>query len=190
MNEPQENEAIDNVFELEDVETEKTDTAENMEISEHLEVQAEGSEELQPDCTEETTPEAHIAELEASICDLKEKIHELEEKNKAQNRVLEEVGAFTDLFPEVSIDSIPDCVWDEVKSGSSLPAAYALYEKRREAELYRISLINSENAVRSAGKAGNGTASEYFSPDEVRKMSPAQVHANYKKIKESMKKWM
>ncbi len=180
---------------------------ENLLISEDIPTSTELFEESIPsDQPQQTTEEANepfseevenqadtsvkIAKLEETIVSLKQKISDLEELRAAQNRMLEEVSDFTALFPEISIDSIPDKVWDTVKNGASLAAAYALYEKQREAEAARIALINRENASRSAGKAGKHTANEYFTPDEVRKMSRAEVHANYSKIKESMKKWI
>lgn len=138
----------------------------------------------------EAAPEENIELLRQQIADLKSQISELETMRDTQTRVLEELADFRDLFPEVEINAIPESVWDSVKKGTPLIASYALYEKRMEAERARISLINAKNASKSAGIAGKNTASEYFSPDEVRKMSRAEVHANYSKIKESMKKWM
>jgi len=49
--------------------------------------------------------------------------------------------------------------------------------------------INRRNAARSAGRAGTNAAPEYYSPDEVRAMSPAQVRENYQRIRASMQKW-
>ena len=62
-------------------------------------------------------------------------------------------------------------------------------EKRKLAEQQRIAQINAKNAAKAAGVAGVYTANEYFSPDEVRKMSRSEVHANFAKIKKSMEKW-
>ena len=144
-----------------------------------------------PDAAEiQAAPEESIEFLRQQISDLKSQISNLEAMRDTQTRVLEELADFRDLFPEVEINAIPESVWESVKKGTPLIASYALYEKRMEAERARISLINAKNASKSAGIAGINTASEYFSPDEVRKMSRAEVHANYSKIKESMKKWM
>ena len=168
-----------------------TDTCEEAIPTEQTNESLDGiSDEASEEVDEKDDSTSKIAELEETIASLKQKISDLEELRAAQNRMLEEVSDFTALFPEISIDSIPDKVWDTVKNGASLAAAYALYEKQREAEAARIALINRENASRSAGKAGKHTSSEYFTPDEVRKMSRAEVHANYSKIKESMKKWI
>ena len=138
----------------------------------------------------EEEPEESIDALRQQISDLKSQIEQLEAMRDTQTRVFEELADFRDLFPEVELNAIPESVWDSVKKGTPLIASYALYERRMEAEQARIARINAKNASRSAGIAGKNTASEYFSPDEVRKMSRAEVHANYSKIKESMKKWM
>ena len=131
-----------------------------------------------------------IDALKAEIEHLKEQIEKLEELKRAQNRILAEIGDFVSLFPEIPIEEIPDTVWESVKQGAPLAASYALYEKRMVAEAKRIAEINAKNAKKSPGAAGKDTAGEYFSPEDVRRMSRAEVHANYSKIKDSMKKWM
>lgn len=131
-----------------------------------------------------------INALKAEIERLKEQIEKLEELKRAQNRILAEIGDFVSLFPEIPIEEIPDTVWESVKQGAPLAASYALYEKRMVAEAKRIAEINAKNAKKSPGAAGKDTAGEYFSPEDVRRMSRAEVHANYSKIKDSMKKWM
>lgn len=139
---------------------------------------------------EEGADEAEaIAELRTQIDTLKAEIERLEALKKAQNRILAEIGDFVVLFPDIPIESIPDNVWESVKQGAPLAASYALYEKKMLAEAKRAAEINASNARRSPGAAGSYTASEYFSPEDVRRMSRAEVHANYSRIKESMKKW-
>lgn len=146
-------------------------------------------EEIEP-AEQPTEAEESLDSLRQQISDLKEQISRLEKMRQTQTRVLEELADFRDMFPEVEISAVPDEVWESVKKGTPLIASYALYERRVAAERQRIARINASNASKSAGIAGKNTASEYFSPDEVRKMSRAEVHANYSKIKESMKKWM
>ena len=131
-----------------------------------------------------------IDSLKEEIAALKNKISELETQRDTQARILEELSDFNALFPTVEMEDIPECVWESVKKGTPLIASYALYEKRLAAEEARIAKINTANAMRSPGIAGRDTANEYFTPDEVKKMSRSEVHANYSKIKESMKKWM
>ena len=103
--------------------------------------------------------------------------------------MLGQLTDFATLFPAVDIECIPECVWETVKKGTSLAAAYALYEKRMEAERLKIEKINAINSSRAAGSAGKNTANEFFTPDDVRKMSRSEVRANFTKIKNSIKKW-
>ena len=138
---------------------------------------------------ENVEPSESIDSLKEVIFDLQAKISNLEAEKKAQERILEELGDFTSLFPDVQIDEIPESIWESVKKGTSLAASYALYEKRKLAEQQRIAQINAKNAAKAAGVAGVHTANEYFSPDEVRKMSRSEVHANFAKIRKSMEKW-
>jgi DNA repair exonuclease SbcCD ATPase subunit len=134
----------------------------------------------------EHTVESLLEEIES----LKAQISELEKLKHAEARILAEIGDFCALFPDVPVEELPDEVWDSVRKGAPLAASYALYERKKAAEAKRIAQINAKNASRSPGAAGTDTAGEYFTPDEVRRMSRAEVHANYSKIKESMKKWM
>ena len=131
-----------------------------------------------------------VDSLLCEIAALKEQIAKLEALKETEARILAEIGDFVVLFPDVPVEELPDEVWEGVRAGAPLAAAYALYEKKKYAEAKRIAAINAKNASRSPGAAGTDTASEYFTPDEVRRMSRAEVHANYSKIKESMKKWM
>jgi hypothetical protein len=138
----------------------------------------------------ESAAEATIASLLEEISTLKEQIAKLEALKQTEARILAEIGDFVALFPDVPVEELPDEVWESVRAGAPLAASYALYERKRTAKAKRVAAINQKNASRSPGAAGTDTASEYFTPDEVRRMSRAEVHANYSKIKESMKKWM
>ncbi len=137
-----------------------------------------------------TEEDKGIDALKDEIRSLKEQISALEAERETHSRMLQEVSDFSLLFPDVDLDEIPESVWESVKKGTALSASYALYEKRMDAERARIAKINASNASRSAGVAGKDTANEYFTPEDVRKMSPSEVHANYSKIKKSMSKWM
>ena len=165
----------------------ETDISENLQNEADLSTDQKAS---QPEGAETITQdEESISFLKETINSLKSKISELEKARDTQERILCELGDFSSLFPNVSIDDIPECVWDSVKKGTSIAASYALYEKRTEAERIRREQINSLNASKSAGIAGKDTANEYFSPEEVKKMSRAEVHANFAKIRRSMQKW-
>ncbi|MBO7310737.1 MAG: hypothetical protein J6U86_05025 [Clostridia bacterium] len=126
--------------------------------------------------------EAEIARLNEEIRILNQRLTQKQERESLMGIQIEE---FTRDFPEVDLKSIPEEVFDGMRSGNSLASSYALYKIRAD----RISEQNQKNAYRSSGRIGKSAASEYFSADEVRKMSPSEVKANYTKIIESMKKW-
>lgn len=123
--------------------------------------------------------EGELAELKAGI-----------ERERAQNsRMLSEYAEFSELFPEVSPEKIDDDVWESVKSGVPLAAAYALYDKKRSAAKERAAAVNEKNSARTAGSVKGAGGDDYFSPAEVRAMSSGEIRANYDKIVSSMKKW-
>ncbi len=154
------------------------------EIETETEVEAETEAEA-----EEADPNTELESLRAEISTLKEELKLLEDMKKHSERVLEEVNEFTSLFPEKSIDSLPDEVWEQVKHGSSLAASFALYEKKRAHMEALARGVNQKNASLSAGLAGVDTPCEYFTLEQVRAMSRAEVKQNYSKIRESMKRW-
>ena len=144
------------------------------------------------EATEENASEK-AEDTQIDVNALKSELDELRamlaKKEEEQSRLIEEMSEFSRLFPNVSVGNIPDEVKSRVKSGIPLCAAYALYEKKREALNLRANEINARNAHTAAGSAGKNTSGEYFSPDEVRTMSRKEVHENFSKIKNSMKFW-
>lgn len=144
--------------------------------------------------TEESAEEvATLSELESTDAAELERLRAENQALRAElenaKRLESELADFASIFPEQDIRAIPDEVWQDVRAGNSLSAAFALYERKRINLEKRAEQINQLNAYRSAGQAGNNAVREYFSPDEVRAMSQSEVRANYKRIIESMKKW-
>ena len=158
-----------------DIETDEVTIEESCVNEESKSIADEPKEEIDP-----------VAELRAEVERLRS---ELEAARTQNEKTAAEVGEFHSLFPECSLSAVPDVVWDQVKSGIPLAASYALYEKKREAAARRAEAVNLQNAQRSAGVAGRDAPSEYFSPDEVRAMSPSEVRRHYSKILESMQSW-
>lgn len=114
---------------------------------------------------------------------------ELDKRDRENARMVAEIGEFSALFPETALESIPSEVWNSVKSGVPLAAAYALYEKKSAAYQKFTQSVNQKNYEQSSGAVGKERDSIYYSPSEVKKMSPAEVRAKYNIIVESMKKW-
>lgn len=180
--------SAEEIEEIEEIE-ENFDSADTEENTDHL-PDEEPIVEKEIDGELESAAEATIASLLEEISTLKEQIAKLEALKQTEARILAEIGDFVALFPDVPVEELPDEVWESVRAGAPLAASYALYERKKAAKAKRVAAINQKNASRSPGAAGTDTASEFFTPDEVRRMSRAEVHANYSKIKESMKKWM
>ena len=53
----------------------------------------------------------------------------------------------------------------------------------------RIRDVNIKNRKMSAGAVSQGDGEKYYSPSEVKRMTPAQVKKHYDEIVESMRHW-
>ena len=144
---------------------------------------------LAPQSTENEPSEPTVAELNERIASLTKELEAYKQAKERQDRISEQLNEFSELFPNIAPSAVPAEVWESVKNGNSLAAAYAVYEKRTTEAARRIEQINAKNAGNSAGAAGKNSSEEFFSADEVRKMSPAQVRANFAKIRRSMETW-
>ncbi len=128
-----------------------------------------------------TEPETAEAEIQPIPDDL--------ELICARERADREYDEFKSLFPEMSVSDLPDSVRESVRAGIPLCAACALYERRRAAALAEAERANAENRERSFALHSDGGNGSYFTPDEVKEMSSAEVRKNYKRIIESMNHW-
>ena len=141
---------------------------------------------------EEANEEAdkdEISMLRAELEELRVKLLEKEQLERAESRIQREIYEFEAYFSDVKLEEIPDEVWQKVKTGASLSAQYSLFRRRAELEKRRISDHNEKNRKMSAGAAGRGEGEKYYSPAEVKRMSPAQVKTHYDEIIESMRHW-
>ena len=154
-------------------------------VTEAENLQAESSDKKEETANNETE-ENEVELLKQELDTLR---RELEEKKEAFRRMSREIGEFSEIFPEKSVSSIPDSVWESVKTGIPLAAAYALYERKNDVRADAASRINERNGEKSTGAIGRSTTENFYTPDEVRAMSRAEVKRNYSKILESMKKW-
>ena len=133
--------------------------------------------------------ESKILELNQKIESLNQELEAYKKAKTHQEKIAEQLNEFSELFPSIAIKAIPDEVWESVKLGNTLAASYAIYEKRITEAARKIEEINRKNAALAAGIAGKNSADEFFSADEVRKMSPSEVRANFAKIRRSMETW-
>ena len=132
--------------------------------------------------------ESELEQLRSELKQLREEIALRDARAHQEERIAREYTEFCDLYPEVPLSSLPQEIWQDVKAGTSLAAAYALAEKKKTVSLGRATESNATNRARSAGSVNNAESSE-FSPAEVRAMSSAEVRANLPKIMRSMQKW-
>lgn len=125
---------------------------------------------------------------EDELTALRERVRVLETEIEARERAGRECEEFGQYFPDIPLQAVPDEVWGRVRSGVPLSAAYALYEARtrREHEAHERERMRTE--AMSLGVPDEATR-DYFSPAEVRAMSPCEVRANYDRIFESMRHW-
>ena len=144
---------------------------------------------------EETTipaveePSVNIEEIKALKNQLAELQLQLDESRAMYGKLHAECMEFSEIYPDVPLSTIPDSIWESVKSGIPLSAAYALAEKKEALARARADGINSKNKSLSSGSINTSKSEDFFSPAEVKAMSAAEVRANYAKIITSMSKW-
>lgn len=127
--------------------------------------------------------------LKSEIDSLRQELRARDEREQANSRMLNELTEFSEYFPDVDIHNIPNEVWEQVKNGTSISAAFALNLKKMELERKKVSDFNDKNRRMSAGSLLGGEGEKYYSPAEVKRMTPAQVKSHYDDIIESMRHW-
>ena len=150
------------------------------------EKEAEGSENSELSDETDSQKADEIVSLKAELESLKRELHET---RSFYERLDGECEEFASLYPEVALSEISDSVWQSVKQGLPLSAAYALEARRETVRKARAGEVNRENTMRSSGAISSDNYNSFFTPAEVKAMSPAEVRANYTKIINSMSKW-
>lgn len=98
-----------------------------------------------------------------------------------------EIAEFTKVFPDTDLDSIPENVWEDVKSGNSLLSAYKKYADEKEKEYAAADRVNTENADQSSGRISGTPKRAVYTAKEVAAMNSKEVADNYDDILFSMK---
>lgn len=168
-------------------ETEMTEMTEMIEMSEISEAVVESVEEAVAPADPENKSEIDV--LRAEIEMLRTELKTRDELQKATSRMETELAEFEEYFPDVKLTEIPNDIWEKVKGGESLSSSFALYERKRELERKKIGDFNEKNRRMSTGSLAQGEGEKYYSPSEVRKMTPEQVKHHYDEIIESMRHW-
>ena len=110
------------------------------------------------------------------------------EREATYRRLERECAEFRRLYPETPLSALTDKVWEDVQAGVPMAAAFALDERKRFVLAAEAERTNRENK-KVAPEGLSGGEEVFFSPSEVRQMTPAQVRKNYEKIIQSMEKW-
>lgn len=113
---------------------------------------------------------------------------EISRTKESMERMDRECSEFHELYPNVSLSSLPDEVWEAMEKGIPLSAAYAYVDRCRQKREEIAKKSNLENSERSTGCIRNETKN-YFSPAEVRSMTAEEVRKNYSLIMQSMSRW-
>lgn len=138
--------------------------------------------------TAENEPAEEVNELEALRARNAELEQALEERKSVFDRLEGEISEFSEMFPDVPLSEIPDEIWNEVKKGLPLSASYARHERKRNLSRIKAEEAN-KNALEKSSGSVTGTSEHYYTADQVRKMSAAEVKKNYSHIINSMKHW-
>ncbi len=112
---------------------------------------------------------------------------ELQDRSRPE-RFAGECEEFRTLYPDVPLSALPDEVWESVRQGTPVAAAYALAQRRKLCTLRQAEESNRKNRLRSTGAVGREKPA-YFTPEEVRAMTQEEVRENYRCILSSMQKW-
>lgn len=114
---------------------------------------------------------------------------EEKDRQNEQEKFSHDIKSFRELFPDVSADSIPAEVWEEVGNGNSLTAAYAVYQRKNDILGARAESINKTLDKSTPVGITEGDGESFVSSGEVENMSPSEIKKNYKKILSSLRKW-
>ena len=156
------------------------------EMSVSPEVESESAN-LETNVPESADPETASAAEELAA--LRAEAEALRNELSAQRKLAGQLREFSALYPETAAEEIPESVWDAVKGGLPLAAAYALHERRAVLARAEAEAEREKARVRSSGALEGGGGDLFYSPAEVRAMNAAQVRQNYSAILASMQRW-
>jgi hypothetical protein len=143
----------------------------------------------EPKDVSDAMPDEKTDGPEDEVALLRNEVERLRLELVRRERLDAEWQEFCALYPDVEAETVPDTVWEKVKQGLPLAAAYALHERRRLCRERAAEEVNRENARRSSGSMRTAGEEEFYSPEEVRAMGAREVRSKYGRILESMKRW-
>ena len=132
---------------------------------------------------------------------LEEAMHQMEQKREA-HRLAEEKKALEDELQQLRYESMKAKDLDEIRSkypDAELKDVETLGDDFFAYRAMGIDAVTAYDAIqlkkgvppKPMGKAKTGAPQKtgYYTPEEVRGMSPSQIRKNFDKIRESMSKW-
>lgn len=121
-----------------------------------------------------------------------------ETRESEQSWYASDLASFTEKYPDVNLNELisdKDFAWVADGKVGKVPLSEIYerfiemtseYEQKAKQDAARL-LANAKASPGALG--GTGGESGFYTRDQVKKMSPQEVHKNYDKIRASMKKW-
>ena len=100
-----------------------------------------------------------------------------------------ELQTLFEIFPDMNVDDIPDEVFERSNNGKGLAAEYALHYLKEEKKKGEQKEKEEENLKSAPPDVKNATEEAFFTPEDVRGMTEAEIKKNYHTIMKSMEKW-
>ncbi|MBE6689596.1 MAG: hypothetical protein E7588_10060 [Ruminococcaceae bacterium] len=131
-----------------------------------------------------------MKEKDSNSMSEKEELEMLRLENQQKEHVSRELDRLWEVFPDIKIEDMPDEVWELVEKGETLLGAYCITLTKKAIEERAATEKNAENSLKTPPAVKNsGDTKQYFTRDEVSKMTRDQVRKNYDRIVDSMKHW-
>ncbi|MBQ9921446.1 MAG: hypothetical protein IJO52_04605 [Clostridia bacterium] len=119
-----------------------------------------------------------------------QELENLRRENEMKDKVTKDIDRLWEMFPDISLDSVPEELWDMVSQGESLLGAYCILLCKDKLEREKAQQKDRENSAKTPPAVKSGSERpEFFTREAVSKMSREQVRKHYDKIVESMKHW-
>ena len=121
---------------------------------------------------------------------LRQELEQLKGEKQQREKISAELDRLWEIFPDVTLNDLPDEVWALVEQGESLPGAYCITLCKADAENKKAQQKNHENSLKTPPTVtSHGDNKQYFTREQVESMSRNDVRKNYSAIIESMKHW-
>lgn len=102
-----------------------------------------------------------LAEKDMALQNIQQSQSENETPEQQNGIPEEDIRKFTEAFPDVIPEEIPDSVWEQVRQGSTLYESYLKHEYDRQHDALRASQKNEENRQRASGSARTSKAQQH-----------------------------